>query len=550
MLKLVGTDGTRFYSWILEPGRYTIGRKKECDFCVPHKTISRNHARLDVNENGEEIFLTDLDSHNGTTINGSRLIGRKAVREGDRLMFGDTEFRLTLQDKTDSAAGIPARARLSENEPVKSVFLSINEALKPLPTKVTEKPELLPVIFEMAKMLVLPEAREVMLQRSLVMIAKIIPSERLAVLFVSDDQEEVYTAASLLPGGKDPGEFTLSRTIVKEIVSNKNAILISNPLDDPRFAGQKSIIMSELKSALAVPLFDEGKVLGILYADTTRPSQQYDDDHLRVLATFGNIIASRLQSYTLLAERQEMQIMESELRRASTIQKNLLVREPPEITGYQVYSFQEQSRSVGGDLYDLTLLPDGRLLFIVADVSGKGMGAALLMSNILASFRILYESETLDLAQMVRKVSLQMYRYSAPGDFATLFIGLVEPGGHRLRYINAGHNPPLLVKSGGDLSHLEPSGIMIGAFDFAVWQEQIIDLADGDLLFIFSDGVTEAERENVQYGESRMEKLVTENRHQTPREIVERLMGDLNEFMGEAPRSDDITILIVKRAEK
>ncbi|MBN1211851.1 MAG: SpoIIE family protein phosphatase [candidate division Zixibacteria bacterium] len=550
MLKLVGTDGKRFYTWALNPGKYVIGRKQECDFCIPHKTISRQHAEIDIKTDGEGITLTDLDSHNGTFVNNHRLTGCISVKEGDQIMFGGTEFRLAVKDEVENDSITPTRTRLSENEPANSVFLSINEALKPLPTKVTEKPELLPVIFEMAKMLVLPEPKEVMLKRSLGMIAKIIPAERLAVLFVSDDQEEVYTAASLLPGGKDPGAFNLSRTIVNEIISNKNAILIGDPHNDPRFAEQKSIIMSEMKSAVAVPLFDEGKVLGILYADTTSPLHRYDDDHLRVLATFGNIIASRLQNYSLLTERQEKQIIEAELRRASDIQKNLLVSDPPQVSGYRVFSFQEQSRSVGGDLYDVKLLPDGRLLFMVADVSGKGMGAALLMSNILASFRILYESEEIDLCRMVQKVSLQMYHSSAPGDFATLFIGLVEPDRHRIRYINAGHNPPLMIRADGGLTHLDSSGVMIGAFDFAAWSEDIIELSENDLIFVFSDGVTEAERENEQYGDSRMEQLVIDSRQQSPCDIVGRLMGDINEFMGSAPRSDDITILIVKRAEK
>lgn len=546
MLKLVGTDGKRYYSWELSPGTYVIGRRVDCDFCIPENTVSRNHARLEVSPDGETCTIADLGSHNGTVVNSCRIEGSATVKDGDHIMFGQTEFRIASGEESRKATG-PTKTKLSERDPENSVFISIDEAFTPLPAKVTERPELLPTLFEMAKMLVLPEPQEKMLQRSLAMISKIIPAERLAVLFLSDSQHEVYTGASLLPGGKDPGAFELSRTIVNEIVAKKQMILIRDPKQDPRFAEQKSIIMSELKSAMAVPLFDEDKVLGILYADTNSPLHSYDDDHLRVLATFGNIIASRILNYALLTERQEKQLIDAELRRASEIQKNLLVTVPSALPGYEVFAFQEQSRSVGGDLYDVKTLPDGRGLFLVADVSGKGMGAALLMSNILASFRILYESEQFDLIKAVNQVSIQMYNYSAPGDFATLFIGHTNPDDSTIRYVNAGHNPPVLVRGDGSVEHLDASGTMIGAFDFCEWSEDVIHMSAGDVLFVFSDGVTEAERDGRQYGDDRMERLLVKTRGMAAKQIAESLMDDINEFVADSPRSDDITMLVVKR---
>jgi sigma-B regulation protein RsbU (phosphoserine phosphatase) len=548
-LKLVGTDGKRYYSWDLEPGKYVIGRKHECDFCVPDNTVSRNHAEIEVSRDGDHLTLSDLGSHNGTMLNGSRIEGRVQIEEGDQIMFGQTEFKIAPSEESAITA-IPTKTRLSDDDPQNSVFLSIDDALRPLPTKVTERPELLPTLFEMAKMLVLPEPQERMLQRSLAMISKIIPAERLAVLFVSEDNDEVYTAASLLTSAKDPGAFTLSRTIVNEIISNKNAILICDPRHDPRFAQQQSIIMSEMKSAIAVPLFDEGKVLGVLYADTSSPAHQYDNDYLRVLATFGNIIASRILNYALLAERQEKHLLDAELKRASAIQKNLLVEVPSRIPGYEICACLEQSRSVGGDLYDMKMLQDGRVVFLVADVSGKGLGAALLMSNILASFRILYESEEFDLIGSVEKISLQMHRYSASGDFATLFIGVTDPTSNLIRFVNAGHNPPVLVRGDGEMEHLDSSGTMIGAFDFCNWTQDSVEMSDGDLLLVFSDGVTEAQKNGDQYGDERMEGFLLKERRSPVRQIVDGLMGDIDEFMGDAPRSDDITMLIVKRAEK
>jgi len=549
-MKLSGTDGQRFYSWELASGEYKVGRDQACNFYIPNKTVSRNHALLEIDIDGEEIYLRDLGSRNGTFINDSKISGRVSVRPGDKIMFGHTEFKISIAEEAAPLSPSFPRTVLSDEEPRKSVYLPINEALKPLPKKVSDLPDLIPTMFDMAKMLVLDEPQEVMLERSLAMIAKIIPAEKLVVLFVSEDQNEVYTAATLLPEGQDPGELTLSRTIVNEIITNKNSILITDPKDDPRFADQQSIIMSELKSAMAVPLFDEGKVLGILYADTTKPLHVYNDDYLRVLATFGNIIASKLLNYTLIDERQAKRVMEAELDRASLIQKTLLVAEPPCVEGYEVHAFQEQSRSVGGDMYDFRLLKDGQLLFLVADVSGKGMGAALLMSNILASFRILYESDSIDLSDMVSRVSLQLLNHSDAGDFATLFIGLLNPADGAVRFINAGHNPPILIRSDAKLETLNPGGAMIGAFDFTTWEVKTIRLSRGDMILVYTDGVTEAESGDGMYGEERMRQQATDAKNLPLEEVAIRLLDDIKCFTKDMPQSDDITMLLLRKEKE
>ena len=149
----------------------------------------------------------------------------------------------------------------------------------------------------------------------------------------------------------------------------------------------------------------------------------------------------------------------------------------------------------------------------------------------------------------VRQVSSLLFKYTDPGDFATLFIGLVDPQTNKMTYINGGHNPPLLIRTDGSMEHLQPGGIMIGAFDMMTWEEQIVDLSVGDLLFVFSDGVTEADNGEAQYGDERTEKMVLQNMNKSPQEIVNVMMEDINNYMGDAPRSDDITMLVLKRVE-
>ncbi len=547
MLKLVGSDGERFYSWELAPGQYTLGRHNQADFCVPDKTVSRKHASLKIPAEGDAFALTDLGSHNGTTHNGQRVEGTVEVKAGDRLTFGHVDFKVVAPGTDNGPKSSPTISHRPAADLEKSVVLSIDEALSRLPTKMAGLPDIMNAVSEMARMIVHSEPKNVMLQRSLELVAKVVPGERLAALIKSADGEDVEIAAAILPQGKDLGDFNLSTTLVNDILTNKNAILIEDTQRDQRYAQQHSVILSGMKSAMAVPLFDEGEVHGILYVDTTNPVHRYNDDYLRLVATFGNIIASRLQNYALLDEREERRIMEAEMDRAASIQSFLLPHSSPDVPGYQISAFHEASRQVAGDLYDLRLLPDGRLVFMVADVSGKGMGAALLMSDILAAFRVQYHDDNFDLRRAVELVSRELCAHSAPGDFATLFVGVLDPVSHQIRYVNAGHPYPMLVHADGKMEELESSGTMIGAFEHLTWDVCEATFAPDDVLFVFTDGVTEAEKGEEQYADLRMVPKVIELRTLPAEEITQRLVDDVMEFADDASGSDDITMLVLKR---
>jgi sigma-B regulation protein RsbU (phosphoserine phosphatase) len=149
----------------------------------------------------------------------------------------------------------------------------------------------------------------------------------------------------------------------------------------------------------------------------------------------------------------------------------------------------------------------------------------------------------------VKTISTQLLSYSKSKSFVTLFVGLLDPGSGTVRYVNAGHNPPLLLKQDGGLEHIESTGLMAGAFDFADWEEKTIDLAQGESIFIFSDGVTEADRSGSgdQFGDKRTEDIALELKDRDPRDFIEEIAGQLNQFMGDAPQSDDITMLALKR---
>ena len=151
------------------------------------------------------------------------------------------------------------------------------------------------------------------------------------------------------------------------------------------------------------------------------------------------------------------------------------------------------------------------------------------------------------LTEVVTLVSGQLFRTSTSSDFATLFVGVIDPATHRMNYINCGHNPPVLVRNDGRLEHLEASGTMIGAFDHCAWGECEVELQPGDMFLVFSDGVTEADRGDEQYSDERLEDALRRLTAAGPKELVDTIMSEVDDFLQAAPRSDDITMLAVKR---
>jgi sigma-B regulation protein RsbU (phosphoserine phosphatase) len=253
-------------------------------------------------------------------------------------------------------------------------------------------------------------------------------------------------------------------------------------------------------------------------------------------------------NYQLLDEREAKQLYEAELSRASSIQHNLLLTEVPQVDGFSISISQEQCRSVGGDLYDIAVLAENKLVVIIADVSGKGLGAALLMSNILASFRILYNVTQFGLSEVIQIVSQQLFESSGPSDFATLFVGVIDLHTHELKYINAGHTPAILVHDDGSQELLEACGIMIGAFPGITWEERKIPLTSGDMVFMFTDGVDEAENESSEmYGQERLKDFLAKQHAQSSDDILKTLKTELHQFAGSAPASDDITMIALKK---
>lgn len=534
------------HDWRLQRGTYVIGRSPECDLVVKDDTVSRQHARIEIIDE-QTANLTDLGSHNGTTVNGTRVTDPVKLSHNDIVALGKVELKLTIGEISGIKDNLVSISDV-DDDLTRATLLPMREALRPLSARILENPNVFKAFSEIGKMLIVPGGDEEMLDKGLRLLQEVIPVERAAIFLTGEEEEDICLSACCLASQGHSDSFCISRTILKELLSQRKAILISDPQAETKYADQQSIIRSKIKSAMAVPLFDEGKVFGVLYADTTNPAHHYTEDYLRITATFGNMLAAKMINNNLLNERRAKEILESELAVASQIQNELLPREIPAIEDYSLEAFQIQCHQVGGDLYDVARLDDGRILLLLADVSGKGMGAALLASNILASFRAFYNTKDFELLDATCGVSKQLLTFTRSGDFATLFIGLLDPGANSMQYVNAGHNPPLIIRSDGKIEYLDASGMPIGVMHFDAWKEESIDLLAGDSIFVFTDGIPEAfNSRDEQFGDERLEKLGIECTGKTPKEFADSVMAEVDKFVGDFSRSDDITMMILRR---
>lgn len=300
---------------------------------------------------------------------------------------------------------------------------------------------------------------------------------------------------------------------------------------------------------LALPLKQHGETCGVLCLGPKRTGQPYSAGDIEFLSALGNLALVSIQNSFLVEEQIEKERLEEEMRLARTIQERLLPQRIPTVHGYQLSAYALPSRFVGGDYYDLVELEGDRILLAVADVTGKGMPAALLMANLQASLHVMLPMD-LSLEDAVGHINRVICENTDYDKFITFFATILHRSTGKLDYVNAGHNPPTIVRADGSLEMLETGGLLLGVMKGLGYEKGIIHLQEGDILAMFTDGVTEAmSTDGEEYGEQRLEALLVQHRDQTADEILQAVRDDVAEFTsGVQTLSDDLTLVVIKRA--
>ncbi|MBI1764054.1 MAG: SpoIIE family protein phosphatase [Acidobacteria bacterium] len=567
----------------LNRSRITIGRSARNDLCVEDPFASRLHA--EVRSRGDSFWLSDLGSANGTLLNDVRMTVPVMLKDGDVIRIGETaiEFndradttrtkgrtQILLADSyTPSETEVTIAGTVSNSQAnLLTTIDSSHQTLiaqaiqqpisQPSAQIITQQDDTLALISRVSVTLLTPLSLDDTLSQVLDCVFQAIRADRGYVMLLETPEgkknepakigaAELVCKAQKTSGGDNSTEVSLSRSITEQVLQQRKALLTSDAQHDPRFAANQSIMLGGIRSIMAVPLAIEERVLGMVYVDSPLHSNRFTKRDLELLTLIAGVAAIRIENVRLLDVQAEQKRLANELAVASEIQLRLHPAAPPAINGYDLMGVSFPCYEVGGDYYDFIQKRDGRIVIALGDVSGKGTGAALLMSSIHAAVRAQCTTR-LAPSEIVTEINQYIYDNTPSNRYVTLFYSELDPRTHQLTYINGGHNSPLLVRTSGEITTLDIGGFPVGITPFGDYHEGMAHLEPGDVLVIYSDGVTESQDEaGEEFGEARLIEIVQRNRGRTAAGLRDRIDDALQKFVGKAKSVDDLTLVILKR---
>ena len=546
--------------------RITIGRSARNDLCIPDPFASR--VRAEVRREGDEYVLQDLGSANGTLYNGATVQGVVPLTAGGRIQIGETE--IVFNDGTynssmgatmitdNSGTSLPeATIALESGDRTTSGLLEAIEGARTKPEEITSSAaaaaaktkhgDLLALISKVGITLLASATLNETLEQIVSLVFEAVPADRCLIMMRDAANEDLRVAvARLRDRVGDVGEIRVSRNVLDEVVMRGKSVLTSDAQHDPRFASG-TVVLQGVRSVLAVPLGVSDKVFGIIYADSPIAEGRFTEDHLKVLTTLASVAAIRVENTRLVEARLERERLERELALASEIQQRFQPTAPPQVDGYELQGISFPCYEIGGDYYDFIEREDGRLVIALGDVSGKGTAAALLMSSLHAAVHAQAGSHD-SLVSTISAVNKYLADNIPANRFVTLFYAELDPDSGALSFLNAGHNPPLIVHAAGTVEQLASGGLPLGIKPDADYREGRTQLLPGDVLVIYSDGVTEAvSPTGEEFGSTRLYEVVSRNIESSAAGIRDRIESSLTKFSQGTSAADDITLVIVKR---
>lgn len=330
--------------------------------------------------------------------------------------------------------------------------------------------------------------------------------------------------------------------LVGYVIQNGQSVIIPDVRADPRYVEARP----RTKSEITAPIVLNERVIGAfnLESDTEGAFTEAD---VEVLQFFANAVAISIEKAILHEELVEKKRIESQLEVARQVQSSLLPDKPPDVVGYDIAAINLPTYEVGGDYYDYIQLGSNQLGLAIADVSGKGIPAALIMATFRAALRTQIRND-FSLAHIMKVLNFHLYESTSDAQFVTAVYGVLDPVSGRFTYTNCGHNPPILVRPDGTLQDLNRGGPALGVFDTAVYEESIVTLLPGDLLLLYTDGVIEAASEDGrEYGTKRLEQMLRSSIDLSARKLIRAIMDATRSFAGTDSYEDDFTVVVVKR---
>ncbi|MCZ6530479.1 MAG: SpoIIE family protein phosphatase [Chloroflexi bacterium] len=374
-------------------------------------------------------------------------------------------------------------------------------------------------------------------------------AERGFVVLKDPDDSLVFRAArGMEQETLEAPEFEISRGVVGEVIREGQGVITSDAQHDERFMGRQSVMSLGLRSILCSPLQVKDQILGAIYVDNRLHAGIFNNEDLELLNAIASSAATAIENARLYLVAVDKGRMERELSMARTVQTGLIPEEIPELKGWQFAASWLPAREVAGDFYDFIATDDEGMGLVIADVTDKGMGAALFMALTRSMVRASLE-EAASPAEAITKANRLICANSSSAMPVTFFYGRVGPEDGEMVYVNAGHNPPLIYRAdSGTFEELGRTGILLGVDESLVLEQGTAELEPGDTLIMYTDGVPDALNSAEEaYGEDRMRESIKSAGSRSAQEISLNLLQALQQFIGDAQPFDDITLLLAKR---
>jgi serine phosphatase RsbU (regulator of sigma subunit)/pSer/pThr/pTyr-binding forkhead associated (FHA) protein len=542
----------------LKGTKAVIGRHPDCDIEVTVAAASRHHAQIVCV--GDDYFLEDLHSRNGTFLNDEQIRSRTKLSEGDLIRVTESVFSFHAGEENGEPAGAgkPPIVRTfmvddDEESTPSRVFLSRIDAPSSASDASGLSLEVLQYQLEALSEFTQRAQRVLELEKLLPEILdglfSIYKRAERGFIILENDEGEFRTRWAKLRSDLPDDAIPVSRTIIKQVMETQQAILSADAADDERFADSKSLVTVPIRAMMCAPLIDkEGKSFGVIQIDTVGERDRFREHDLRLLCTVSAQASLAIENARLHEEVMRQRALERDLELAREIQRSFIPKDSPELPGFAFFDYYQPANHVGGDFFDYVGMPDGRLGIVVADVVGHGVAAAMLTAKLAADVRfgLLSTQRPVD---AVARLNATLSRDLLEDHFVTLVLAVLTPHSGKLTIVNAGHVPPLHGTPDGRVVDVavEESGWPLGVDPNTVYGQCEIELEPGDILALYTDGVNESlNLTGEMYGIDRIRKHI----RAAPSDVVKLghgIIDDIHKYVRGSAQGDDMCLICCAR---
>lgn len=543
------------YTLSLGSEKINIGRAATNQLVLSDHFSSGLHASIFPTERG--YTLLDHGSKNGTFVNGRRVKGEIDLARGDEILIGSTKIHYDRDFQ--SGVELVDGTTFSHSS---NTIIQVKDILKKPPSgtdfrlsegsldveRLRQDQKIIAVMGEVSQALIYHMPLDKLLNHIMDVLIRYLPMDR-GVLMLKNPADGHLSpkVVRVQSGVLKTQNIAVSKTIIRTAMEKNSAILISDIRSDERLAVQASVVQARIHSAMCIPLWNNQDIIGLLYADRASLVDQFTEEDLKLMTLLANLAAVKIENARQIEVEAQLIRIEQEIKTAVQIQKNLLPKGNPSFEPYDISGSMKACHHVGGDYFDFLTLDDDRLGIVVADVSGHGVSAALLMASLGGALHEMFPL-TPELGEMAAKLNEFVHARSDSHCFISFFLGVLDRVKNEMSYVNAGHNPPLHVDRQGRTRRLESTGLCLGMLPAQDYEERAVPIEPGDVLCLFTDGIIEGRNSDKQeFGEERLAERLKGSVSLPAQDIMEGIYGDAFGFTACAEAGDDMTLVVVKR---